>query len=351
MTVFKNCILESESVKDALPKLNSLGERRLQTLFVIDAQGKLSGSLSDGDVRRGLIAGKSIDDKVIDFANRHPRFVLQEEMNYETFRDLKSKQINLVPVLDQHNVLVNILDISRIKSFLPVDVVIMAGGEGKRLRPLTENTPKPMLQVGNKPILEHNLDRLGMYGMSQIHISVNYLGDKIEEYFKSGKDRGLNITYVKESDPLGTIGSLTLVDEIKNDAVLVMNSDLLTTLDYEDFYDFFRSTEADICIASIPYKIDIPYAILETENNVVKSLREKPSFTYYSNAGIYLIKKSLVGNIPKGAFYDATDLIESTIEKGGKVVNYELREYWLDIGNHEDFKRAQEDIQHLNLMS
>ena len=222
----------------------------------------------------------------------------------------------------------------------------MAGGEGRRLRPLTEKTPKPLLKVGNKPILEHNIDRLIHFGIDDYWICVRYLGEQIEEYFGDGSLRNISIKYIWEEEPLGTIGAVTRITDFKHDHILVTNSDLLTNLDYEDFYLDFVKKEADLSVVTIPYSINVPYAVLETSNGHVLSFKEKPTYTYYSNGGIYLMKKSMLQYVPKG-FFNATDLMEYLLKNSHRVVSYPLHGYWLDIGRTEDYARAQEDIKYL----
>jgi NDP-sugar pyrophosphorylase family protein len=220
----------------------------------------------------------------------------------------------------------------------------MAGGKGQRLLPLTEQTPKPMLKVGEKPIMEHNLDRMALFGIDDFWISINYLGEQIESYFGDGSNKNINITYVKENEPLGTIGAVSKIHDFKHDFVLITNSDLLTNLDYEHFFLDFLDQAADMAVVTIPYQVNIPYAVLETEGGRVLNFKEKPTYTYYSNGGVYLVKRALLDQLPKDDFFNATDLIEILIKQGKKVYSYPLAGYWLDIGNPSDFERAQNDI-------
>jgi len=234
-----------------------------------------------------------------------------------------------------------------IRSYLPVDAVIMAGGKGTRLRPLTKNTPKPLLKVGPKPIMEHNLDRLALYGIDDFWISVKYLGNQIEDFFGDGSKKSISLKYVWEDKPLGTIGAVSKIDDFSHDYVLLTNSDLLTNLDYEHFFLDFKKNDADLAVVTIPYQVNVPYAVLETSNGHVINFKEKPTYTYYSNGGIYLIKKTALGYLPKEGFFNATDLMEKLIEEGKKVISYPLSGYWLDIGKHEDFEKAQRDLEQI----
>jgi NDP-sugar pyrophosphorylase family protein len=280
------------------------------------------------------------------------KFLTAQGVTHQAIDEFKKNGIFFVPVLDEQNGLVEILNLHEYKALLPVDTVIMAGGKGQRLMPLTKNTPKPLLKVGDKPIIEHTIDRLSQFGIRNLHISINYLGDQLVSHFGDGNKKNLNIQYVREKEPLGTIGSVKLIDGFENDIILVMNSDILTTIDFYEFYEAFVKEDADMAIAATTYQVDIPYAVLEVnEANVLQSLKEKPRYTYYSNAGIYFMKKSVIDYIPKDTFYDVTDLITFLVSNNKKVISFPLMGYWLDIGKHEDYKKAQQDINHLNFNS
>ena len=223
----------------------------------------------------------------------------------------------------------------------------MAGGKGSRLWPLTEHTPKPLLKIGDKPIMEHNVDRLALYGIDDFWISVKYLGEQICSYFGNGTNKNVNIDYIWEDTPLGTIGAVSKIENFQHDYVLLTNSDILTNLDYEHFFLNFLKQDADLSVVTIPYHVDIPYAVLETDNGHIVNFREKPTYTYYSNGGIYLIKKSALDLLPKGQSFDATDFMEKLIQQKKRVISYPLSGYWLDIGKHEDFEKAQDDIKQI----
>ncbi|MBK0401707.1 nucleotidyltransferase family protein [Adhaeribacter sp. BT258] len=341
-----NIISNNASGREAIIQLDraKIGSK---ALFIVDENGKLLGTLTDGDIRRGLIAGKDIDASVENFINRNFRYLYESQLTLSDLNALREIKIVLVPVLDQSKKLIKILDLNDRKAILPVDAIIMAGGRGERLKPLTDAVPKPMLKVGDKPIIEHNLDRLIYFGIENITISIKYLGEQLKAAFGNGEEKGIHIQYITEEQPLGTIGAVSMIDGFKNDHVLIMNSDLLTNIDFEDFFQTYQEQNADIAIATVPYKVDIPYAVLEVENSRIKDFKEKPSYTYYSNAGIYLIKREFLRLIPKGAHYNATDLMELLLKNGHNVVSYPILGYWLDIGKHEDFLKAQVDIKHI----
>ena len=342
-----NC---KDQARVALKALDVLEDSASRTLFVINEENKLVGSLTDGDIRRGLLNGLEISQPVEIFMNTNFKFLKSSNNNLNKIKEYRLADISLVPLIDGGQNLLEILDLKKTQTQLPLTALIMAGGRGERLKPLTESTPKPMLKVGNKPIIEHNIDRLISYGIKDIYISVKYLKDQIINYFGNGERKDVNIYYLEEDEPLGTIGALSLIDKIKHEDILVMNSDLLTNIDFEDFYNFYKSNEAKMALASVPYHVNIPYAVLQTTGHVIASFLEKPNYTYYSNGGIYLMKFVLKDGFQKGKFFNATDLMEMIIaEEKSELVHYPLLGYWLDIGRHTDLVKAQEDIKHIKL--
>ena len=277
-------------------------------------------------------------------------FLFAEQSQLEKkIKSININQVKLLPVINPEGRLIEVINLLTYKQPLPIEAFIMAGGKGKRLRPLTEKKPKPLLDVGDKPIIEHNIDRLINIGIENIHISIKYLGEQIKDYFGNGNTKKVKISYIEENEPLGTIGSVALVDHFQKSTILLMNSDLLTNIDLVEMYNEFSKQNADILIATIPYKINVPYAVMEIEKDKVDSFKEKPTYTYQCNAGIYLLKKELVNLIPKNEFYNATDLMKKMIDLGMNVSYYPILGYWLDIGKHEDYKKANEDIKHLKL--
>lgn len=338
----EHLILKGSLIKEALITLDKLAADAI--LFVVDEEDKLIGSLTDGDVRRGLINGVTIEQVVDNVIQESPKFISKGQQNIEQIIAYRDKNYKVLPVVDKQHKIVNIVNFRSMRSYLPIDAIIMAGGKGTRLRPLTEKVPKPLLKVGEVPIMEHNLNRLALYGIDDFWISVNYLGEQIEAYFGDGQAKNLCIDYLWETKPLGTIGAAAQIDNFNHEYVLLTNSDILTNLDYEHFFLDFIRQEADMSVVTIPYKVDVPYAVLETSNGQVLNLKEKPTYTYYSNGGIYLMKRNVFELIPKGAFFNATDLMEKLINDNQKVISYPMSGYWLDIGKHEDFEKAQKDI-------
>jgi NDP-sugar pyrophosphorylase family protein len=306
------------------------------------------GSLTDGDIRRGFLRGLGLSDSVDKFMSYPFHYLSDDGIDQRHIREIKQKGIRLLPLLNSEGKVKDVIDFGKMVTLLPLDAVLMAGGRGERLRPLTDTTPKPLLMVGKKPILEHNIDHLCQFGIRNYHITVRYKGDMIEDYFGSGENKGIQIQYIHEAEPLGTIGSVSLITEFRHDVVLVMNADLFTNIDLEDFYDDFRDQGADMSVASVPYNVDVPYAVLSLQDDRVQGLREKPTYTYHSNAGIYLIRRELLSAIPVQKSYNATDFIEALVASGKKVIRYPVIGYWIDIGKPEDYQKVQEIAKHIN---
>ena len=339
-------INQHERLMDALIRINSLGLGPL-VLFVVDDQDRMVGTLTDGDSRRALIAGASVCDTIDMVMHRDFKFMHVDDIeNVQEIRCQKEMQMKLVPVLDNENHIVDIIDLQRFKTRLPIDAVLMAGGKGERLRPLTEKTPKPLLKVGDKCIIDHNVDRLISYGVSHISVTVNYLKEQIEEHYQEPRN-GVQVNTIREPKFLGTIGSVKFVENFFNDTVLVMNSDLFTNIDYENFFLHFQQHDAEMSVAAVPYNVSIPYGILDLEGRNIKGLLEKPQYNHYVNAGIYLIKRRALEEIPNGVFFNATDLVEKLIAEGKKVIRYPLNGTWIDIGTPQEYQKANDLVKHL----
>lgn len=346
MTIYKDhLILSGSCVKDALVNLDKLSMDAI--LFVVDVNDKLLGALTDGDVRRGLLKGYTINSTIDEIIQENPRYIIKGENNLQKLIEYREGYFRVVPVVDENHRVVNVINFRKVRSYLPVDAVIMAGGRGQRLKPLTDLVPKPLLKVGEKPIMEHNLERLALYGIDDFWVCLQYLGEQIENHFGNGADKNIKIEYVWEQAPLGTIGAVAQIENFKHDYILVTNSDIITNIDYEQFFLEFLEQDADFVVVTIPYQVNIPYAVLETNNGTVKSFKEKPTYTYYSNGGIYLMKRQMLDYIPKYTFFNATDLMEELIKNNLKVISYPFAGYWLDVGKPEDFMRVQKDIKHI----
>lgn len=347
MEFSKYILQSSRSVRDALFAIQEQ-KSNLLTLFVLNDDKQIVGTLTDGDVRRYLINGGQLEDQVINAVNTNYKCFHSSDKNIVKFvRAFKSKGIKLVPVINEKNHIVDLYDLVGYKSHLPIDAVLMAGGKGERLRPLTEKTPKPLLPVGDKCIIDHNIDRLISYGVEHLNVTVNYLGDQIEEHFAEPRN-GVKVNCYREPKFLGTIGSIKFVENIYNDTVLVMNSDLFTNIDYEDFFLHFQLHDAEMSVAAIPYNVSIEFGILDLDGRDIKGLIEKPKYNYYANAGIYLIKKRALSEIPEDTFFHATHLIEKLISQGKKVIRYPLNGTWIDIGTPQEYSKAKDFVKHIS---
>ena len=339
-------ISQNKTLLEALSQINDIAQGPL-VLFVIDEDNHMVGTLTDGDSRRALIAGASVKDKAEVIMHRDFNYLRVNDIkNVKKIRRQKELQMTLVPVLDDDNHIVDIINLEKYKTWLPVDAVLMAGGKGERLRPLTEKIPKPLLPVGDKAIIDHNVDRLISYGITHISVTVNYLKEQIEEHYAQPRNEVM-IQTVREPKYLGTIGSIKFVQKFYNDTILLMNSDIFTNIDYEDFYLHFQQHDAEMSVAAIPYNVSIPYGILDLDGRNIQGLLEKPKYTYYANAGIYLIKRRALDEIPENTFFNATDLVEKLIIEGKNVIRYPLNGTWIDIGNSQEYQKANDLVKHL----
>lgn len=337
----------SEKAFTALKKLNSIEDTESRTLFVTKDQ-KMIGTLTDGDIRRGLLKGFDMSVPIASLMNTNFKLIYEDNIDLDEIAKYRQDNIKLVPILDENDRIVNLIDLTKTLTKLPLTAVLMAGGLGSRLSPLTDNTPKPMLLVGEKPILEHSIDRLIKFGIQEIFISIKYLKEQIIDYFGDGSQKGISIKYIVEDEPLGTIGALSLMDETSNKRILLMNSDILTDVDFELMYRNHILHQNRMTVLSIPYRIDVPYAVMKTKNEKVLNFQEKPSLTYYTNGGVYLMDVDLVSKIPRNSFYNATDLMNQLLTNK-ELGHYSHKGYWLDIGKPKDYEQSQDLISKLKL--
>lgn len=336
---------KNASVLIALKRIEN--NSAISTLLVVDEENRLLGTLTDGDIRRFLIAGGQVTDIVLNACNLQC-IALNEDKEHllAELNTCKKKGIKVLPIVDQDGKVVDVVDLSMYKSRLPIDAVLMAGGKGERLRPLTEKTPKPLIKVGDKCIIDYNIDNLISYGVKHLNVTVNYLGEQLEEHFSEPRN-GVRIHTFREPKFLGTIGSIKFVDTFHNDYILVMNSDIFTDIDFEDFFLHFREHDAEMSVAAVPYNVSIPLGILDLDGRNIKGLLEKPKYNYYANAGIYLIKRNALNEIPEDTFFHATNLVEKLIAQGKKVIRYPLKGTWIDIGQHADLAKARDLVKHI----
>lgn len=332
---------------EALSRINRVAPEPL-VLFVLDEEKRMVGTLTDGDSRRALITGASVNDKVEKIMHKDFNYMKVEDVNnVKEIKRQRELKMRLVPILDEEYHIVEIINLEKYKTRLPIDAVLMAGGKGERLRPLTEKTPKPLLKVGDKAIIDHNIDRLIDYGVKHISVTVNYLKEQLEEHFSEPRGE-VQVQTVREPKFLGTIGSIRFVPEFHNDTVLVMNSDLFTNINYEDFYLHFKEHDADMSVAAVPYDVDIPLGILNLDGRNIIGFSEKPHFGYYANAGIYLIRKSALELIPEDKMFHSPDLVEALIAAGRKVIRFPIGGIWIDIGTPLEYRRANDMVKYMH---
>jgi len=343
MNKYKDILLQKDStIKEALEVIDK-GAMRIA--IVLDADEKVIGTLSDGDIRRGLLNGLHLDSSIESLYFKEPTLANINDSKEIIIQKAVRKQIYQIPIVDNDGKLVKIEELSNL---LKTDakhnrVVLMAGGLGTRLRPLTQDTPKPLLKVGNKPILETIIENFAKYGFVNITISVNYKADMIKEYFGDGSTLGVNIDYIEESKRLGTAGALSLIKERPQEPFFVMNADLLTNVNFEHLLDFhlLEHSVATMCVREYDYQV--PYGVIETDGSLITSIKEKPVHKFFVNAGIYTLSPQVFEYIPKDEFYDMPTLFEDIIADNLKSVSFPIHEYWLDIGRMEEFEQAQNE--------
>lgn len=318
-----------------------------QILLVIDTGGKLIGTVSDGDIRRGLLKGFNLDEGIESIYFRNPTVANINDPKENIIRIATVKKIHQVPVLDNDGNLVGLETLDELVSQKTKSnpVVLMAGGLGTRLGELTKTTPKPMLQVGNKPILQTIIENFARYGYTEIIISVNYLSHMIEEYFGDGSQFGVSIRYIHETQRMGTAGALSLMRELLTEPFFVMNADLLTNVNFEHLHSHHTNKNASGTMCIREYDIQIPYGVVNLENDRIISILEKPTHKFYVSAGIYMLSPDILNFIPNGHFFDMPSLFEKLITEDKITSSFPLREYWLDIGQINDYVRANDEYQ------
>lgn len=329
------------TVVEALEALNRLSGETM-TLFAVSNGSRLEGSLTDGDVRRALLAGHKLTDSIEGICNRGCLRIVDGDNDMHVVSEARRKGITLLPVVSKAGDVVSMIDLRRQRGLIPADGVLMAGGIGERLRPLTEKTPKPLLPVGGRPIIDLNVDLMRDFGIRNIYVTVNYLKEQLINHFGSKADGKERATCVEEPVKLGTIGSLSLIGKFSSPHVVVMNADLLTDINLEEMYLRHVETEASLTMAVVPYTVSVPYAIVEHEGDRVVGLTEKPTYNYYANAGIYMMRREVAESVPKGKYMDATDLVESLIRERRRVTQYKIEGRWIDIGSPDDYRHACE---------
>jgi dTDP-glucose pyrophosphorylase len=321
-------------------------------VLVVDKKRHLLGTVTDGDVRRAILAGVDLNSpvQILLKLHRNKKYPIPTTRPVGTSKEdllelMNKNTLRQIPLLDKKSRVIDILFLSDlVKEYeLPLKAVVMAGGYGKRLRPLTRHVPKPMLPIGGKPVLERIIQQLQRSGIRQVNLSTFYKGRQIENHFKDGKKFGVGIKYVQEDEPLGTAGALSLVDS--KGPLLVVNGDIVTNVDFRAMLEFHNDHRADLTVGVRSYEFKVPYGVVESNGVKIVGISEKPTIHNFINAGIYLLSVNACKLIPKGKHCDMTDLIALLLSKQRMVISFPIREYWLDIGQIDDYQRAQQDFK------
>lgn len=340
-------INKAMTLKEALIKME---EEAKGILLVVNQNNKLIGTLTDGDLRRAILKDTKLEDEIGAIIHENP-ISAKPNMNRDEIKDIFiRKAIRHLPIVDDNEVICDLISINDILLEKGKDnaVIIMAGGLGTRLRDLTKEIPKPMLKVGKYPILHHIINNFKQYGYNKMFISVNYKSEIIENYFQDGYAHGVKINYVKEHKRLGTGGGIKLAKDYIKKPFFVMNGDIFTNVNLEEMMNFHEENGFDITVATRKYSYNIPYGVINIENNNIVSVEEKPEIDYLINAGIYCLNPSVIEYIPDDEYFEITDLIDICIHNNKKVGSYEIKDYWMDIGHVNDYYRVNEEYEKLS---
>lgn len=332
-------VLNTTSLREALAKLETI---KIKLLFVVNSSNVLIGTLTDGDIRRAIINGHSTDENVDKFMNDKPHFAYEGDSLEYKLSAFDELHISYLAIIDKNKRLVSIVSKNEL-GVLPNYAILMAGGLGSRLGELTKHTPKPLLKIGSKPILQNIIEQFSSSDIKKFIISVNYKSEMIKEYFSNGDKLGVDIDYIEESKRLGTAGCLSLMTIKPLHPFFVMNGDILVDIDFKDMLSYHVQNNFIATMGVIKYSINIPYGVIDvdTDKNIV-ALNEKPSKSYYVNAGVYVLNPELIDMIPKDKFYDMPTLFTKLKQQNKKIGVYDRLSNWLDIGHVEDYKKAQE---------
>ena len=329
----------ASTVREAVATIDAAG---LQIAIVVDEDRRLLGTVTDGDIRRAILRGVALDDAVTEVMNENPTTAREHDDRETLLTLMRQRHLHQIPLLDAtwRVVGLEVLDNLLQPKQRPNAVVLMAGGLGSRLSPLTDNTPKPLLHVGSKPILETILEAFVQHGFGRFYLSVNYLAEQVESHFGDGSRWGVEIEYLRERERLGTAGALSLLPERPAEPLFVMNGDLLTRLNFAHLLDFHTEHAAAATMCVREYEMQVPYGVIETRSHRILDIREKPTERYLVNAGVYVLQPDVLDLIPDGKFFDMPELFMRLIQQEEETAVFPIREYWMDIGRLEDFDRA-----------
>jgi dTDP-glucose pyrophosphorylase/predicted transcriptional regulator len=337
-------VLPSISIRNVL---NIIDKSSKQIALVVDEKLQLIGTVSDGDIRRALLKGYSLDDDIKDIYFKQPTIAKITDSKESIIRLATTKKIHQIPIVDENGKLVrlDVLDELIEKQSKSNRAILMVGGLGTRLRPLTENTPKPMLKVGNKPILQTIVEKFAEYGYTNIIMCVNYKSDIIQDYFKDGSEFGVNIEYVLEEQRMGTAGALGILKEKPSEPFFVMNGDLLTNVNFEHLHNYHVVNDSIATMCVREYDFQVPYGVVNIQNSKILSIEEKPIHKFFVSAGIYMLSPEVLEYIPKNKFFDMPTLFDILIKENKNIISFPIREYWLDIGRIEEYKKANDEYE------
>jgi len=326
-----------------LEALKVIDKSSLQIALIVDGEHRLLGTVTDGDVRRGIMKGISLDRPVSDVMNPSPTVARLNDGRESILSLMKTKELRQIPVLDEHGTVVGIEFLDSLIQLRKRDnwVVLMAGGVGSRLRPLTDECPKPLLKVGSKPILETIVENFVEYGFHRFFLSVNYKAEMLKEYFGDGSRWGVEIAYLHEDQAMGTAGPLGLLPGRPAQPLLVMNGDLLTKVNFQQLLDYHQEHAAAATMCVREYSFQVPYGVAKLEKHRLLDIEEKPTHRAFVSAGIYVLEPKVLDLIPGGSYYDMPDLFKQMIARELEVTTFPIREYWLDIGRMDDLERAK----------
>jgi dTDP-glucose pyrophosphorylase len=322
-----------------------LDQTALQILLVVDREQKLLGTITDGDIRRGLLKGLNLEDTIESLIYKTPTVGYLNESNHEIIQKAINAKIHQIPLVDGDNRVVGLKEVDELlKPKLKSNkVILMVGGLGTRLYPLTKDTPKPMLKVGDKPILETIVSRFADYGFVNIVMCVNYKFEMIQAHFGDGSKFGVNIEYVLEQDRMGTAGALSLLTTRPSEPFFVMNGDLLTNVNFESLLDYHQANHAVATMCVREYDFQVPYGVVTVEGNQIQSIEEKPIHKFFVSAGIYMLSPETLAFIPQSEYFDMPTLFETLIAKKQHAISFPIHEYWLDIGRMNEYEQANRE--------
>ena len=346
----KKCLIsESVDVREAIRAIEA-GQKGIAV--ITNANGCLQGVVTDGDVRRGLLTGVKLKDPVTAIMNRNPTKAESSMSQSSIIELLRQSGLESFPLVDANDFVIDVIllrDLTKEKDTGKAEgfssALIMAGGEGRRLLPLTENLPKPLVEVGGMPLIERQVRRIAAAGVNRIYIAVNYLSEMIESHLGTGSQYGVEIHYLREQKKLGTAGAMSLIEEALDGPLLLMNGDVFTSIDFRYLLDFHSLHQPLITVAAIDYHVEIPYGVIKTEGSFAVGLEEKPSQQFLCNAGIYAISPDVVNQVPKNQSCNMTDLIEQSISQDSGVAVFPVHEYWSDIGTHAELDKARTELK------